>query len=79
MKKKMNNKILNLISKWLKKHNINPMVLVTDEDLKEYKKNKRKQYMKDFRNREDYKEMRKKWDKKYVEKKRGVKNETINN
>ena len=63
--------ILNLISKWLKKHNINPMILVTDEDLKEYKQNKRKQYMKDFRNREDYKEMRKKWDKKYIEKKRG--------
>ena len=67
----MKEKILNLISKWLKKHNINPMVLVTDEDLKEYKQNKRKQYMKDFRNREDYKEMRKKWDKKYIEKKRG--------
>lgn len=67
----MKEKILNLISKWLKKHNINPMVLVTDEDLKEYKQKKRKQYMKDFRNREDYKEMRKKWDKKYIEKKRG--------
>lgn len=71
----MKNRILNLISRWLKKNKINPMVLVSDEDLKEYKKNKRKQYMKDFRNREDYKEMRKKWDKKYVEKKRGEINE----
>lgn len=60
--------ILLFMSSWLESHNINPMALVSDKDLKEYKTQKRKNYLKELRNTDRYKELRKDWDKKYQDK-----------